>query len=418
MKTICTRTLLAVVAAGALATPVVAAPASAAPPSTQQASAITTSDAGSVQPDQDPFYRAPANISSYAPGQIVDSRAVTPKIGVLPVPVTSWQISYRSNDQLGRPILAVTTLMVPGTSWTKTTHRPVVSFQSAEDSVGTACAPSYTMVSGKGTGDAIDVAQIAPYLLKGWAIAIPDHEGPHAYFGTGINSGHITLDGIRAVKRFDHDGIGAHNEWGMTGYSGGAQATGWAAQLQPTYAPDVKLVGAAVGGMPADLTATARYIDGGMFSGFEFAVAESIGLAYPKAGIPALLNDRGRQDFQTIKGMCEMDTLSHFAFHKLAQDTTVSDPLDVPSVAKALKANRMGLTGAPQIPIYSYHADTDEIVPVKQANQTISLWRGKGTRVKVVRDLIGEHTEEAAVRLPSVVQFLQQRFDGDPFDGR
>jgi hypothetical protein len=45
------------------------------------------------------------------------------------------------------------------------------------------------------------------------------------------------LDGIRAVKSFTGDrSIGADSPVAMPGYSGGAQATGWAAQLQPTYA--------------------------------------------------------------------------------------------------------------------------------------------------------------------------------------
>jgi hypothetical protein len=61
----------------------------------------------------------------------------------------------------------------------------------------------------------------------------------------------------------------------MSGYSGGAQVTGWAAQLQPTYAPDVKLTGAALGGLPADLAAVMRQLNGGPFGGLEFAIAQS-----------------------------------------------------------------------------------------------------------------------------------------------
>ncbi|MEU5883046.1 lipase family protein [Spirillospora sp. NPDC047279] len=47
-------------------------------------------------------------------------------------------------------------------------------------------------------------------------------------------------------------GIGKSNPWTLNGYSGGANATGWAAQLQPAYAPDVTLKGIAMGGTPAD----------------------------------------------------------------------------------------------------------------------------------------------------------------------
>lgn len=373
-------------------------------------------------PDHDPFYQAPANIASYARGQIVASREVTPMIGPLPVPVSTWQISYRSNDQASQPILAVTTLMDPGAAGTKTGKRPIVSYQLAEDSVGTTCAPSYNIVSGQlnnlSTSGLTDATYLAPYLLAGWALAIPDHEGPQAYFGIGLEAGAITLDGIRAVKSFaEDDSIGPDSPVGMSGYSGGAHVTGWAAQMQPTYAPELKLVGAAVGGVPANYAAVARNIDGGPFAGFEFGLFDSLVRAYPSAGISALLNAGGQEDLETIKGMCQSQMLSTFAFRKLSQDATVADPLSAPEIANAFTLTQLGLTGAPQIPIYDYHANTDEVVPVGLDNDMVTLWRAKGTKVQEVRDPIGEHAEEIDARLPAVLDFLRDRFSGKPFSG-
>jgi hypothetical protein len=384
-------------------------------------STTTTPAAGAAPPDQDPFYRAPAGIASAAPGQIVASREVTARLGQLPVPVKSWQISYRSNSQAGQPILAVTTLITPTDAWKKPGKRPIVSYQFPEDSVGSACAPSYNIVRGKAgdpdTSRKIDAAQIAPFLAEGWAVAIPDHEGPEAYFGVGQESGRITLDGIRAVKNFTGDqSVGVESPVGMSGYSGGANATGWAAQLQPGYAPDVPLVGAALGGLPADLTAVGRYIDGGPFSGFEFAVAHSFRRAYPSAGISALLNQRGVKDFDAMTGTCLHDILSGFGFRKLSHHTTVADPLSMPAIAQVLTLNKLGITDAPQTPIYDYHAITDEVVPVRQDNEAVQSWRAKGAKVQQVRDPVGEHANEAAVRLPSVVSFLRDRFGGKPFE--
>ena len=381
----------------------------------------TTVAAGVLPPDQDPFYRAPADIGSLGPGKIVGSREITAKLGPLPAAVKSWQISYRSNSQTGQPVLAVTTLIAPTAEWHKAGQRPIVSYQVPEDSVGSTCAPSYNIVDGKagdpGTDGVAEVARIAPFLAEGWAVAIPDHEGPQAYFGVGQESGPITLDGIRAVKSFTgDDSIGADSPVGMSGYSGGAQATGWAAQLQPTYAPDVKLTGAALGGLPANLATVGKYLDGGPFAGFEFAVAQSFVRAYPSAGIAALFNERGSKDFGAMTGKCQLDILRAFGFRKLEQDTTVADPLSVPAIVQVVTRNRLGITGAPQTPIYDYHAVTDEIVPVGQDNETVQLWRAKGAKVQQARDLFGEHVKEEAVRLPAVVKFLRDRFDDVPFD--
>lgn len=379
-----------------------------------------TATAGALTPDQDPFYRAPADIASYPPGRIVASREVIPNVGPLPVSVRAWQLAYRSTDQHGQPILAITTLLSPTGDRAGPGSRPIVSYQAFEDSVGSKCAPSYGMVSGNtgesGTAGTVKPERISPYLQAGWALAIPDHEGPQAFFGVGRESGLITLDGIRAVKSFTGDhSVGPDSPVAMSGYSGGAQATGWAAQLQPAYAPELKLAGAAVGGMPADLTTVARFIDGGPFAGFEFAVADSLARAYPSAGIPALLNAHGVRDFQAIRGLCQDAILATFAFHTLSHDATVTDPLAVPAVAAALTQNKLGVAGAPQVPIYDYHVDTDEVVPVGQDDATVQLWRANGARVQVVRDVVGGHVGEYAKRLPAAVRFLQDRFDGKPF---
>jgi hypothetical protein len=167
--------------------------------------------------------------------------------------------------------------------------------------------------------------------------------------------------------------------------------------------------------MPADLTTVAQFIDGGPFAGFEFAVADSLARAYPSAGIPALLNARGVQDFQAIKGLCQDAILTTFPFRTLSHDATVAEPLAVPAVADALNANKLGLAGAPRTPVYDYHVDTDEVVPVGQDNATVQLWRARGAKVELVRDVIGGHVGEYAKRLSATVAFLQDRFDGKPF---
>ena len=410
------RNLLASAATAALAcalalvpAAVGAADASAAPLPSTAAPAAAAPAPGSVVPDQDPFYTAPADIAGYQPGQIVGTRPV-PDVTVagVSVPLEAWQISYRTNDSNNQPEMAVTTLVVPEVPWLGGGSRPVVSLQSAEDSLGTACAPSYLIATG---GDEEEIGLAAEHLLANWAVAFPDFEGPKSVFMAGPQAAHAVLDGIRAVKNFDTDGIGAGNPWALDGYSGGAEATGWAAQLQPSYAPDVRLVGAAIGGTPADPTAVAQYMDGGAFAGFEFAAAYGIATEYPQAGIQGLLNSRGQQDFATIDGECELTILGQFAFRDLNQDTTVSDPLGVPSVATVLQQDTLG-AAAPSTPVYDYHANTDEIVPVAQDNTLVGNWCRDGGTVQEVRDPIGEHSEEAVYRETSVQQFLTARFAG------
>lgn len=375
-----------------------------------EAAARQDPPAGSVPPDDDPFYDAPSDIARYRPGQVVAHRKIVAKPGDLPKTVRAWQISYRTNDSHRRPQLTVTTLLVPKKAWTGKGKRPVISVQAPEDSTGTQCAPSYGLSSGEGYAASAAIFAL-PVLSKGWAVAMPDFQGPKSVFMAGPQAGHAVLDGIRAVKNLRVGGVGAGNPWALNGYSGGAQATGWAAQMQPSYAPDVKLKGVSMGGTPADPRAVARFLDGGPFSGFEAAATASLAVEFPEAGIDKLLNAKGKAAMQRARGKCLTDLITGFAFQKLADHSTVPDPLSVPSVVAMLKKNTMGAM-APRAPIFNYHANTDEIVPVKQANALTKKWCRKGARIQIERSFIGEHALEMVLRNDQSMNYLADRFAG------
>jgi hypothetical protein len=50
-------------------------------------------------------------------------------------------------------------------------------------------------------------------------------------------------------------GVSSSTKVGMMGYSGGAIATEWASELAPSYAPTLRIIGAAAGGVPVDFAA-------------------------------------------------------------------------------------------------------------------------------------------------------------------
>ena len=367
----------------------------------------TSAAPGSVTPAQDPFYAQPDNIGTYQPGQVIANRSYSANLFGGSSVVSAWQISYRTNDSHDQPVIGVTTLIVPKAAWYGGGARPVVSVQLPEDGTGSQCAPSYTIASGN---DAQGFGIAGRLLSMGWAVAVPDFEGPGSHYTAGPLAGHTVLDGIRAVRNFNQGGIGASNPWALDGYSGGAQATGWAAQMQPRYAPEITLAGAAMGGTPADLAAVGRSLDGGMAAGFEFAAAWGISKEWPESGIDGILNDQGRADFAAVEGKCVGDILTSSSGKRLADGSTVADPLSYPSVKAVLEINKLG-GAAPATPIYNYHAMTDEIVPVAQADTLVSDWCAKGATVTKVRDPLGEHVLEAFTQTPLVIAWLAGRFN-------
>lgn len=358
--------------------------------------------AGSVVPDLDPFYAAPADIGSYPDGQLVASRKVDPH---MQVSARAWQLSYRTNDSHGDPELAVTTVMVPTTPWTGPDSRPAVSEQIPEDSTGTRCAPSY----GFATGTSQVGNQIAHMLGKGWAVAIPDFEGPKSAFLAGPQAGHAVLDGVRAVGRFAPAELGPGTPWGLDGYSGGAAATGWTAELQPTYAPELHFVGAAMGGVPANPFTVMKNVDGGPFSGFLVGALVAAPREFPEIRLDTLLNERGHADTAAASDLCVLELLSHYPFWRLTGATTVDPYRDDSPLVEVLQRNSLGRV-APTIPIYNYQSDTDEVVPVGQADDLVAAWRQGGTTIITSRDPSGEHILEGGHREAAAQQFLSDRF--------
>lgn len=88
-------------------------------------------------------------------------------------------------------------------------------------------------------------------LTRGYFVSVPDFEGPFASYGAGVQAGHSTLDSLRAVLKVvgDHGFQTTKARTALWGYSGGAVATAFAAELAGTYAPDLKINGIAHGGI-------------------------------------------------------------------------------------------------------------------------------------------------------------------------
>lgn len=391
---------LAVVVA---ATTVVGLPALAAPAPAVARQAIP-------EPANDPFYQPPDGFESTAPGTVLRSRQVTVTGLGIPIPVDSWQTLARSTDAKGRPVAIASTLMIPSTRY-PTGRRPLLSYQPAIDSLGDQCNPSYTLR----TGTEKETPLLAMGLLNNWAVVVTDYQGPRNAFGAGPAEGHATLDGIRAAQRLTGTGLsGASTPVAMWGYSGGALATGAAAELLRSYAPELEVKGIASGGTPPDLRAVGRQIDGGTFSGLLLGVTVGISREYPET--LNILDDAGKVLVRQIGDLCFDQLLSRFPFRRLSEFTAVPDPLADPRLTDVLRAIGLG-KAAPPAPVYLYHSIFDELVPFAGARELRDTWCRGGTEVTFHADPLSEHVMLAVSGAPAAVSFLASRFNGIPAPG-
>jgi hypothetical protein len=81
-------------------------------------------------------------------------------------------------------------------------------------------------------------------------------------------SGYATLDGVRAtLNAADLYDLPEDPYYAVWGYSGGALASEWAAELQVDYAPELDFAGAALGGLTPNVTSVLVTINGKLSAG-------------------------------------------------------------------------------------------------------------------------------------------------------
>lgn len=195
-------------------------------------------------PTIDPFYKAPSNLASYKPGQVIRSRSVVTTI--TENVKSSYQVYYRTTNTQNQASGTVTTIWEP----TNARSPPqILAYTVYEDADALDCNPSWTFVnsSAQGTGaGSTDVPIYIKWALEnGIYVTVPDDYGPRSTFIAGFEEGMAALDGMRAIKNFYK--MPKKTPVAVTGYSGGAHTTAWAANLNAKYAPDVNITGVAHG---------------------------------------------------------------------------------------------------------------------------------------------------------------------------
>jgi hypothetical protein len=361
----------------------------------------------------------PVSLAGDHPGQILRSKRVTIEAVGFTVPYQAWQIQYVSTDTTGQLQADVATVVKPTTPGLPPR---LLSYQPAIDSDSPTCQPSYLLTRPPATlgyeslGGLESFAAVATGTALGYTVVIPNFEGPHDQFAAGPEAGYGTLDGIRAAENFAPlDLNGARTPVGLMGYSGGSQASEFAAEEAPAYAPGLNIVGAAIGGLPVNIGHIAARIDGGPFAGIYFAAAVGIARAYPQIGIDALLNQAGEQMKQAIGTMCIAQYVLTYAFQRIESYTKGGlNPLTNPTVQQVIADDTMGSIGVPRIPLHIYMATFDELVLTPDVTALVNTYCAAGATIQYVQYPLADHLTAEAEGLPAAIAYLQARFAGQP----
>ncbi|MET9489801.1 lipase family protein [Nocardia sp. NPDC006630] len=383
-----------------------------------------------LPPELDPFYKASAtDIAAAQPGGILKARQITPAFfNVLPENVDAWQVLYRTNDSHGGAIATVTTLIKPRGA-APDGGRKLMSYQVAEDSTAQYCAPSYGMQQGSIPfySDFVNMLEsnlaVTEAVSNGYAISIPDYQGPNSAYGAAILGGQATLDGVRAAIDFAPLQLTAGNQTrvGLLGYSGGTIPTGWVAEHAQSYAPELNIVGISIGGVAeADLDAVIRKNNAQVSAGLIGAAFSAFGTEYPD--VKNVLETR--TDWFTRFMMTTKSFLCHsplgsadFPFWNYLGGYTGPLPggiLAEPSVINAISENALG-KNRPTVPMYILHAQNDTLIPNAATDRLVDWYcQDPNQSITYNRPYFAEHIFGLIDWFPKSYNFIVDRLEDKP----
>lgn len=398
-----------------------------------------------IPPLQDPFYSPTDGFESTSPGTLLRIRQALGNLTALAGANCSaaYNVVYRTTNSRYQADYAVTTIFAPANP-----SPGLLSYQVPYDSAWLDASPSYALY---GSGGASWMEDISTALSYGWFVNVPDYEGPLASFTAGVQSGHATIDSVRAAFNANEtNGIGLPPDTrsAMWGYSGGALASEWAAELQVQYAPELNFSGAALGGLTPNITSVLESISGDVAAGL--VPSSFLGLAsqYPelKSYLVSKLKTTGPYNatgFLAAENYTNADAIGAYVFQDPSDYFVdgISDLLSPIARKIAITEGQMGYHGVPQMPLYIYKAIADEVSDVNDTDvlvdrycdgepNSVPIWLAANSRqsgdgllgtdcnlaaganIFYTRNTVGGHGAEETNGKPAALSFLQDVLNG------
>ena len=376
-----------------------------------------------VSPSSDPFYTYSGSLAAAAPGTVLKQRSVDVVLsGGTQTPIAAEQLLFRTSNELGKPALAVTTVIPSSTGSTK-----IMSWQPFYDALGPDCDPSFALRGGGNPLGCADDSQLeetiaSTFLAQGDAIVMTDYEETNEGYADGRLEGYATLDGIRAAETYLHD-TPASAPVAMIGYSGGAIASQWAAELAPAYAPALNIVGTAAGGAFVDPAHTLSFINGNA-NNWAYVIPVYLFMLERGFGIPITnyLSPFGLKIYHAD----ENTSIGNFAttvtsFQQLVKPQ-YADVSKVRPFVQALDQLIMGSDGTPKSPMFLGNGegtkangwDGDGIMITGDLEGLAHEYCGRGVPVEFQQYNGLPHVEAFAPFLTYAIPYLTDRLNGLP----
>jgi triacylglycerol lipase len=385
------------------------------------------------------FYTPPDPLPHGQPGDLIrtePSRLVLEPSGQLGAYVaTGTRIMYLSTDTHDQPIAVTGTYFEPDNPWPGQGPRPLISLAVGTYGQGDQCAPSRLFNQGIHYSTGFDIMYgyeqgfVATMVARGFAVVVTDYEGlgtpgVHTYLNRA-SQGHAVIDAARAAMLLPGTSLNPDGPVAFWGYSQGGGASAAAAELAPTYAPELDLVGAWAGAPPADPAGVLPFADGSILVGAIGYVLNSLMAAYPETEIPIrdILTPRGEEMVNKSKDQCTFQTLADFGFRHLQPyfNLPLSELEELEPMKSRFAEQRIGRY-RPAAPVFIDQNRFDGVVPWVPAHQMALDWCAQGADVEFftneqppfLNKLAVNHGLAELVDGERGMQWIADRFNGLP----
>ncbi|BBZ27553.1 secretory lipase family protein [Mycolicibacterium madagascariense] len=384
------------------------------------------------------FYTPPDPLPAGAPGDVIrtepsDVHLADDRPDLLGI--TATRILYRSTNTHDQPVAVSGTFIEPTAPWPGPGPRPLISFAVGTHGQGDQCAPSRLIDVYLYHSRPLDVfleyelVIIQRMIKRGWAVVMTDYiglgtPGVHTYV-VRADEGHAVLDAARAAYRLPNTDLDPRGPLALYGYSQGGGATAAAAELAPTYAPELPIVGTYAGAPPADLSTEFPYLDGSLAAGILGYVINAAIAAYPEDAdaIHAVLTPDGEDLIAKTQNQCLGETIANFMFRHIARYLTID--ADTAITTEPFKTifdqQRIGRL-KPTTPVLINSNRYDPLVPYGPALQLGHDWCALGANVEfntneeppLFNKLILNHGLPIIVDAHWVLDWVADRLGGVP----
>ena len=322
---------------------------------------------------------------------------------------SAWLIRYRSMAENGVKVEITGFVVVPDGPPPKE-GRDIVAWGHSTVGIAESCAPSRSPTRFS------DIDSLPEMIKRGYVVVATDLQGlgtpgPQPYL-VGVSSGRAILDSARAARALPQAAASKHVV--MLGVSQGSHAVLWAAQLAPSYAPDLEILGVVAAAAPTDLIDNFKVISNPFVRALMTGYVSDTWSQIYAIRLSTFANPIGRYFIRRLSAVClRLDpVVAASSTGLLLMSHSIPDHLGDPWT-KPLRDNSVKPVHL-AMPVLMIQGEKDTVVIPKITETFVAASCKAGNTLRFIRVPDGTHTNIGGRTVGPTVDWIADRFAHKP----